>query len=202
MPLAHRRQSALVCTARRVPFSSALPLAPCGPGAFLLPFTRQRQAVLACTARRVPFLRLCLRSPADQGLFSSAMPLVFCGPGAFFVGHASGLLRARGFPFAFGSPKASGACLCSASCAFWGPVCGAFFHIQAADRFCPVPPQVCPAPIFQNPDTTKNAPYDQRPNGAVWWALRNSNPYKFTLYRKIFVFLCICCVFCLKIRSV
>ena len=47
-----------------VGFSSVLPLAPCGPGAFLLPFTRQRQAAPVFAVSPVPFEALY------AGLFS------------------------------------------------------------------------------------------------------------------------------------
>ena len=47
-----------------VGFSSALSLAPCGPGAFLLPFTRQRQAAPVFAVSPVPFEALY------AGLFS------------------------------------------------------------------------------------------------------------------------------------
>ena len=122
-------------------FSSVLPLAPCGPGAFLLPFTRQRQAAPVFAVSPVPF----------EALYAGL------------------------FPYPNGKP--------------------------ALPYF---PLRVRPAPHrpFKTRIQQKNAPYDQRPNGALWWALRNSNPYKFTSYRKISAFLCIFCVFCLKIRSV
>ena len=130
-------------------FSSVLPLVPCEPGAFLLPLARKRQTALACTARRVLFLRSCLWLLAGQGLF-------FC------------LSRAKG------KRRLSLQCLLC----LLRPCMRGFFPYPSSRPVLPCfPPSLLrPTPAFQSPDTTKNAPYDQRPNGALWWALRNSNP--------------------------
>ena len=95
-------------------FSSVLSLAPCGPGAFLLPFTRQRQAAPVFAVSPVPFEALY------AGLFSI-------------------------------SKQQTGSALFS-------------------------PKSAPPHSGLSKSGYNKNAPYDQRPNGALWWALRNSNP--------------------------
>lgn len=101
---------------------------------------------------------------------------LYSSPGAFFFGLVSGSLRARGFFFYLSLAKGNRRLSLQRILYLLKPWIGLFPYPNGKPALPYFPFQVCPVPIFQNPDTTKNAPYDQRPNGALWWALRNSNP--------------------------
>ncbi len=140
-----------------------MPLAPCGPGAFFLPFTRQRQSALACTARRVPF--------------SSVLPLAPCGPGAFFLPftrqrQSALACTARRVPFlrsclwssagrrlSFCLSRAKGKRRLSLQCllCLLRPCMRGFFPYPSGRPVLPCfPPSLLrPTPAFQSPDTTK-----------------------------------------------